>query len=441
MNRFKRKLPRVLKCRRDAVVDYDLIQEYLAKHRLLAPDYVALKNEYAATPPILYNEIKEVGKPDNRLVVSHGHHLVDTFDGFFIGKPVQVSSDDEIINAKISEFNRLNNLEDENAELSKIASIYGHALELIYQDEEANTRVTYFNPLEAFIVYDDRPNPKKKFAVHLINGGELVTVYTDTQVITLGHDEQGTFTEVDEIRPNLFGEVPFIEYVHNEERIGVFEPALTLINYYNEALSAKANDVDYFADAYMKVVGVKLSDEMKKDLRDLRIVNMWGRDLANIADVDFLQKPNADITQENLLNRLDRKIFQICNVADITDEKFGNATGIAKEMKLQGMSNQAKMKERKFQKALSERYRLFFKIALNGRPDDWLALRYNWSRNLPRDIEKEANVAQTLKGIVSDETLLNYLSIVDDPKEELERLASEGETVTEDLFTRLKGEA
>ena len=30
---------------------------------------------------------------------------------------------------------------------------------------------------------------------------------------------------------------------------------LTMINAYNKALSEKANDVDYFADAYLKVLG------------------------------------------------------------------------------------------------------------------------------------------------------------------------------------------
>ena len=36
--------------------------------------------------------------------------------------------------------------------------------------------------------------------------------------------------------------------------MGIFEPVLTMINAYNKAISEKANDVDYFADAYLKVL-------------------------------------------------------------------------------------------------------------------------------------------------------------------------------------------
>ena len=63
---------------------------------------------------------------------------------------------------------------------------------------------------------------------------------------------------------------------------------------------------------------------------------------------NFSRRPNGDTTQENLINRLEKLIFQICMVANISDENFGASSGIALKYKLQAMSNLAKTKERKF---------------------------------------------------------------------------------------------
>ena len=112
-----------------------------------------------------------------------------------------------------------------------------------------------------------------------------------------------------------------------------FEPVMSMIDAYNKAVSEKANDVDYFADAYMKVLGSKLEDEDLEHIRDNRIINLDGNAAAVI--VDFLQKPNGDTTQENLIDRLEKLIFQISMVANISDENFGTSSGIAMKYKLQ----------------------------------------------------------------------------------------------------------
>ena len=79
-------------------------------------------------------------------------------------------------------------------------------------------------------------------------------------------------------------------------------------------------------------------------IRDNRIINL-GEDAEDVI-VDFLQKPDGDATQENLIDRLEKLIFHICMVANISDENFGTSSGIAMKYKLQGMSNLAKTKER-----------------------------------------------------------------------------------------------
>ena len=67
------------------------------------------------------------------------------------------------------------------------------------------------------------------------------------------------------------------------------------------------------------------------------------------------------------------------------------------------------------------------KDALTGTVDDPVTqLVFNFTRNLPKNIELEANVAKNLEGIVSKQTQLKALSsLVDNPQEEIERIAKE----------------
>lgn len=85
----------------------------------------------------------------------------------------------------------------------------------------------------------------------------------------------------------------------------------------------------------MKVLGALVNDENLQQIRDNRIINFPGVLENGQIEVDFLQKPDGDTTQEHLLDRLERLIFQISMVANISDESFGSSSGIALKYKLQ----------------------------------------------------------------------------------------------------------
>ena len=159
--------------------------------------------------------------------------------------------------------------------------------------------------------------------------------------------------------------------------------------------------------------------------------------------MEFLQKPTADGTQENLLNRLENLIYQTSMVANISDESFGNATsGTALAYKLQAMSNLALTFDRKIEKSLRKRYKIFCSLSTNvSDPDAWRQLDVKTSRNLPKNVQEEAQTATQLEGVVSKETQLSVLSIVPNVSEEIERMkeeqkASEDSAVERFMFTR-----
>lgn len=204
-----------------------------------------------------------------------------------------------------------------------------------------------------------------------------------------------------------------------------------MINAYNKAISEKANDVDYFADAYLKILGPKLEDDDVTHIRDNRIINFDG-DTERML-VDFLQKPDGDTTQEHLIERLEKLIFQISMVANISDESFGTSSGIAMKYKLQGMSNLEKTKERKFASGMNRRYRLIFSNPVSGmKKDDWVKIHPQFTPNFPANLQEEAEIAKNLEGVVSQETQIGVLSIVDNVQDEIDKIESEQEKLTVD---------
>lgn len=409
----------------------EVIKEFINFHTAKKSRYIRLKNMYEGHHAILDQEDKPDYKPDNRLVVNFAKYIVDTFNGFFIGIPVKTSHEKADINDRIDAFNKENDMDDEIAELSKMCSIYGHAYEFIWQDEKSKTRFTYNSPLDMFLVYDDTIAQNPLFGVrYYLEEGKIVgSVYTET--IEYNIIDTGKGLKLEEVQPLYYGEVPIIEYIENEERQSAFEHVETLINAYDKAISEKTNDVDYFSDAYMKILGAELNEEQLKNIRDNRVINLYGSNEADKVIVEFMEKPNADTTQENLINRLEKLIYQISMVANISDEHFGNAaSGVSLEFKLQAMKNLALMKERKFKSSMSRRYKMFFQLPTNipaGSKEEWCNIEYTFTRNLPRNISDEANTAKSLEGVVSKETQLKVLSIVDNVKDEIARLDKEKE--------------
>ena len=403
--------------------------EYINKHMAeVTRRYRPLIDADETKYPIFGQPAKPEWKPDKRLAVNFAKYIVDTMNGFFMGIPVKVLCDeDEAVANYVEYLDGYNDMDDSNAELSKLCDIYGKGYEMYYVDEYGNIGITYVSPMEAFMIYDDSVLERPRYFVRLYIDADDVMhgSVSDSELVRYFSMKGGLHWEAEYEKVHGFDGVPATEYRENEEAIGIFEPVLTMINEYNEAVSEKANDVAYFADAYLKILGAKVDDETLCQIRDNRIINFEGNDVTDLI-VDFLQKPDGDTTQEHLLDRLERLIFQISMVANISDENFGTSSGIAMKYKLQAMSDLALTKQRKFTSGMNRRYKIIFSNPVSSmKADDWVRLTYQFTQNIPSNLLEEAQIAAQLTGIVSQPTQLKVLSIVDNVQQEIERLKEE----------------
>ncbi len=425
---MKYKPPKLMTFPKDEPITVEVVNKFMEKHKLEVARYEYLKNMYRGIMSIDDEPTKDPWKPDNRLTVNFTKYIVDTFTGYFNGIPVKKSHSDKEILSKLQEFDNLNDMEDEESELAKMACIYGRAFELLYQNEETQTNVIYNTPENMFMVYDDTIKQEPLFAVRYGYDDDYKLygeVYTKETTYALN----GTmgFYNMTEQAPNPFDDLPVVEFYFSEERMSIFESVISLVNAFNKAISEKANDVDYFSDQYLAFLGAAVEEEDLKNIRSNRVINYYGEGSeAKNVDVKFLEKPDSDSQTENLLDRLTKLIFQTTMVANISDESFGSSSGVSLAYKLQAMSNLALSFQRKFQSSLNSRYKLFCELSTNvSNREAWKDIEYTFTRNEPKDIKEQAETASILAGITSQETALSVISVIPDVQAEMEKIKKE----------------
>ena len=417
-------------------LDLDKLDGFIQKHRYMVKTrYEPLLRAYKSKHNILFYEPKPLNKPDNRIVMNFAKYIVDTLNGYFLGIPIKVNHKDDVFIEKITDISDFNDLEDEQYELAKDMSICGVGYEMLYLDEEALENIIHVSPLETFVIRDNSIRKKVRYGVHyyIDQDKNLKGTFSDDEKIYyFEEDKDGLY--IYEEYPHYFGYCPIIEYRENEECQCAFESVYTMINQVDKVISEKANDVDYFADAYLKVIGVELTEKQVRFLKENRIWNLYkttNEADGTVPDVGFLQKPDADQTQENLLDRLEEKIYQLSMVPNLSDENFGTSSGIALAYKLIGLDNICKIKERKFCAGLKERYKMLCNLPTWNDKEVYKGITYKFTRNMPKNILEEAQIVNTLNGLISKETNLSNLSIVDNVKEEIEKMKEEDEFDTD----------
>ena len=431
---------------KDEELTLDLLGEFLDEHKQeVNKRYKPLLNAYMSDHDILHAPKKAAYKPDNRIVVNFPKYIVDTMNGFFIGNPIKTVAEDDAVAEYVEHFEKYNDMDNTNSALSTNCGIFGKCYEMYYADEDAELCAAFLSPIDAFMIYDDSIIQRPLYFVRRYtdrNDVEYGSISNSVGVryftVTGGLRWNDTEGEGEAWKPHNFKGVPAVEYIGNEIRQGLFEPVMSDINAYNKAISEKANDVDYFADAYLKVLGLKIEDEDIKFIRDSRVINLYGDDDISKFVAEFMDKPSNDTAQENLLDRLERHIFQIAMVANISDENFGGSSGTALQYRTLNMSNLMEDKKRRFTSGLNRRYRLIFSHPAAKVPADaWEQLEFIFTPNLPKNLLEESQIATNLEGIVSRKTQLATLSIVDNVQEELDAIEEENQEPKESIVDKV----
>lgn len=393
--------------------------------RITAERYLNLWNAYQNDYDILHKRQKPAWKPDNRITVNHARYITDTFEGFFSGIPVKITSDDESVQDFLQYVNSYANVNGRISEVSTLCAIFGRAHIVSYLDKYKEIKTTTLSPMESFMIYDDSMDAEKLYFVRYwyddYRKKESCSVADSTKITYYDLSPNPTWTGEEE---HGFPDVPAVEFKQNITRTGIFEDQLSMINAYCNVLSEKANDVEVFADAYMKILGFALDEKTVNFLRDNKIIN--SANATENTDVGFLERPSGDTIEEHFLDRVEQDIYDTAKVLNPHDNNFSASSGIAIRYKMSNMRNMAGTKERLMRTSLRELFHLILGHAIPNFPDEaWLRLHFDFRYAWPTNDSEEADTAAKLSGITSKRTQLRVLSLVDDVDAELEQIEKE----------------
>lgn len=416
-----------------------LITTLVRKHELEAlPRFKKLRNYYEGEHDILKRWYEDKNKPNNKIVNNFCRMITDVTQGYFTGSPVTYVGYDDKYLMHLEDIYNVNLEENQNSLLSKDASIFGVAYELLYMNEDADIRFATLPPEEVIMIYGTGIDRKPIGAIRHYKirdyldssyDTEKVEVYTTTHIHRY-MDYGGSLIHI-ESEEHYFGICPVIPYCNNDEELGDFEGIIGLQDAYNSAVSDQANDFEYTADSYLVIQGAE-------DTEDEEFVNMKRNRLILLPSegkATWLMKETDNATLEAYKNRLTKDIHRFSNVPDINSQEFMNdISGVALKYRWQSMEQACANKERLFKESLYQRQKGICNIlGIKGLKFSYADVKPIFKRNLPVNMNETIQLVATLKGIISEETLLSQLPFIDSVQDELNRIEEEQVDVYDDF--------
>ena len=417
---------------RETELDVKLLQKMIDRFRLnVEPKLTKYKNYYDGLQVILNKAYSDPSKPCSKTVINYCKNIVDSYCGY-LATPGYISykSNEDI--EEIMDILRYNDYQAEDSDFLLDALIYGTAAELMYIDSTGHTRFRLINPTQCFGIYDDSLTGDLMYFVRMYKASNwddtdkyYVDVYSDYDVKHYTMFSQMGGLQLRSQEPHYFSQCPANIFTLPDEK-SIFDCVIGLQDAANELLSSEIDDYSAFVDAFLVFTNVDVDSDDITSFREDRVIA-----LPNDANAQWLTKSANDAQVENILKRIHESIYRIAACPDFSSESFvgGVSSGIAIQYRLTGMETRAGKVEALMRKALQRRVEIIAGIAsLKLGEEVFRDIEIYFKRNIPEDTTAIINMINSLKGSVSDATLLAQLPFISDVNAELEALQAQKES-------------
>lgn len=409
---------------KDKELDTALLNKMINRfHVSVEPKLNKYKNYYDGIQLILNKTYADASKPCNRTVINYTKNIVDSYCGY-LATPGYINYRSQEDIEEVMDILKYNDYQAEDADFLLDALIYGTAAELMYIDNGGQTRFRLINPTQCFGVYDDSLTGDLMYFVRMYKVSDWddsdtynVDVYSDASIkhYTMS-GMSGSLTFVSE-EPHYFSQCPANIFNLPDEK-SIFDCVIGLQDAANELLSNEIDDYSAFCDAYLTLIGVDADTDDITAMKENRVII-----LPEGASAAWLTKNANDAQVENILKRIQDSIYRIAACPDFSSESFigGVSSGIAIQYRLTGMETRAGKIEAVMKKALQRRVEIITGIAsLKLGEEVFRDIQIEFKRNIPQDTTSTINLINSLKGTVSDATLLSQLDFIPDVNAEIE---------------------
>lgn len=397
-------------------------------------------NYYDGKQQILMKKASDIGKPCNRIVCNFVKNIVQTYEGYALGLPVIYESSAKGFE-NLQEILRYNDYVDEDAEFFRSGLIEGRSAEICYVDEDGQPRFKVISAQNIIPVYDNTLNGDLLYAIRVWQENPVekdtsvyyVEVYDSlTKKLYTAGPGFSSFTLIGE-ELHHFSQVPVTFFSLNDEEDAIAQTVFTLQDAYNTLYSDSVDNWESFCDAYLVLKGVSAEEDDLKAMKEHRVLMMDAD-----ASADYLVKNTSMTEIQDLLKRTEEKIRELTACPNFASETFGTSSGIAIKYRCMAMENNTAAMLSNFKKALQKRIELLADIIkiVNGE-ELWRDIEIKFRRNLPVDEQAQYSTLNSLRGLVSDATLLSQISFIENVDDELEKKAAEKEVSNNSSYSSL----
>lgn len=407
-----------------------------AFERNIKPYLKTLKRLYKGVDPVSKVQFDNVDI-DNQVHVNLSAMIVHNATNYFIGKPITHSYSDKFQNDGTADYlqaiNKRCKEKKENKTLAKDCSIFGLGYELVNYDENKEMYFKRLDPLNTFLVVNDfvfeEPIAVITYVKRVINGKPIKEgyCYTADEIYHFSNMQNGFVINTDDTITNVLGEIPVVIFTNNDEMTGDFEFVTEPLRAYNKLFSCSFDDFESIANALLVFYNAMLDENERKELKKSRVISLISEDGTKEAKAEYIYKKLDVSSFKEIRAALKEDIVTITNVPDLNDKNFaGNASGVAISYKLIGFENLRADKETYFEDALQKRYELIALSPTKTFDIEEGDIKDTFYQNLPKNIEKDLQIAGLYKdGILSLESTLDEIEIVDNTEEEIKKLEEE----------------
>lgn len=322
------------------------VNEAIAFHmlNLKAEDYLYWYRR--GVQPILART-KQV-RPDicNRVVINTAEQVCVFKNGYFLTKPAFYVSrrDDEDITDKVKKLNEYLYVSGKNY-VDNLTVDWFHTVGVgaIFvepgEDDEVPVRVHSLDPRQAFVVYSLTPGnaPVMGISVVVVNGRLVFDVWTRYEKYTLRGGEIGATTtprvpyianaiEIVSVEPNPVGEIPIIEYIYKNNRMGAFEAAIPLMDTMNNVESNRIDGIEQFIQSLFVGVNIQLPEgENSNTIRERGMI-IFDSIGENKAEIKLISQELNQTQTQTTLDSLYEQILEKCGVPSTVGRDYGSTS-------------------------------------------------------------------------------------------------------------------
>ena len=244
---------------------------------------------------------------------------------------------------------------------------------------------------------------------------------------------------------NNWGDVPAFA-IEQPDGVAIFETVISLIDAYQRVIQNARNTFQYNDEAKLKVTGYTPQNSLTTVDDNGNVIANEDRETEDAlllqskvfytpdkdGDIEWIEKTVQDGASTNHKKTLIDLISMISGVPNMSDLGFTNADNAsAIDRKFFGLEQKISLADKLFKKAYLRRWELIFeRINLKKNTNyDYRDIKIKLYRNLPTDKYTETTSALGLRGLLSDETIINMLPQELDPVSEMNKREKAVETI------------